>query len=200
MFRPSFELIWSCVVSGYSRVRRQQLVQEAEGYIDLAMCMADRWTLDDGHRSRLAKRSITTLDLLDPEQLDHPRVLYLRGQAFRLMHRFQDALPPLQRASELEPDNIHINLAIGWCFKRIGRVDLAIQTLEEAIEVRGDEGILHYNLACYWSLARNLGLALSHLSIAFDLEPSYRDMAIHEEDFDGLRDHPEFMILTGVIA
>jgi tetratricopeptide (TPR) repeat protein len=175
-------------------------VQEAEGYIDLAMCLADMWSLDDQHRGRLAKRAICTLDLLDTEQMDHPRVLYLRGQAYRLMHRYQNALPPLQRASELEPENVHINLAIGWCFKRIGRIDLAIQALEEALEVRGDQGILHYNLACYWSLARNLGLALSHLSIAFDLEPNYRDMAINEQDFDGLRDHPEFMILTGVIV
>ena len=187
-------------VSGYSRVRRQQLVQEAEGYIDLAMCLSDKWALDDAHRARMAIRSIAALDLLEHEQMDHPRVLYLRGQAFRLMHRYHDALLPLQRASELDPENVHISLAIGWCFKRIGRINEAIQALEEALEVRGDEGILHYNLACYWSLEQNLGLALSHLSIAFDLEPAYRDMALEEEDFDGLRDHPEFMILTGVIV
>ena len=187
-------------MSGYSRIRRQQLVQEAEGYIDLAMCLSDRWSLDDSHRVRMANRSIAALDLLDAEQMDHPRVLYLRGQAYRLMHEYRHALPPLQRASELDPENIHVNLAIGWCFKRIGRIEAAIQALEEALEVRGDEAILHYNLACYWSLAQNLGLALSHLSIAFDLEPDYRDMALGEEDFDGLRDHPEFMILTGVIA
>ncbi|MCA9214227.1 MAG: tetratricopeptide repeat protein [Planctomycetales bacterium] len=187
-------------MSGYSRIRRQQLVQEAEGYIDLVMCLSDKWALSDDYRSTLAKRSLRVLDLLDDCQSDHPRVLYLRGQAYRLMHRYRDAIAPLQRASELDPDNMHVNLALGWCFKRIGRIDSAIQALEEAIELYNNEGILHYNLACYWSLARNLGLALSHLSIAFDLEPSYREMAQYEEDFDALRDHPEFMILTGAIA
>ena len=192
--------VGAVTVTGYTRVRRQQLVQEAEGYIDLAMCLSDKWALNDTNRARMAERSIKTLDCLEPDQMDHPRVLYLRGQAFRLMHRYRDALSPLQRASELDPENVHMNLAIGWCFKRIGRIDAAIQSLEEALEVRSDEGILHYNLACYWSLAQNLGLALSHLSIAFDLEPDYREMALEEEDFDGLRDHPEFMILTGVIV
>lgn len=184
----------------YSRIRRQQLMQEAEGYIDLAMCFADQWPLKANLKHRLARRALATIDQLDPQQLDHPRVLYFRGQAFRLIQRFQDAIPPLQRAYQLEPENIHLNLSLAWCYKRIGRIDLAIQSLEEALETHGDRDILHYNLACYWSLTHHVGLTLIHLARALEINPDYRDSISEEPDFDTVRNHPEFLTLTGVIV
>ncbi|HEY2413907.1 MAG TPA: hypothetical protein VGI40_16770, partial [Pirellulaceae bacterium] len=60
--------------------------------------------------------------------------------------------------------------------------------------------IVHYNLACYWSLAGNVKLAVAYLSQAFDLEPEYRDLVQHEADFDAIRNHPHFQALTAVIV
>ncbi len=116
------------------------------------------------------------------------------------MERFREAIVPLQRASTAQPENIHIHLAIGWCQKRLGRLDLAIQALEDAMEFSPDEGIIHYNLACYWSLAKNKGLALQYLSQSFDLDPNYRDLVAHERDFDPIRTDRDFQMLTSVIV
>ena len=48
-------------------------------------------------------------------------------------------------------------LALGWCYKRIGRIDLAIESLEEALSIEPNDALIHYNLACYWSGPGNMG-------------------------------------------
>jgi tetratricopeptide (TPR) repeat protein len=189
------------VVSSYSRIRRQQLIQEAEGYLDLAMFFADQWPLDQTKRDRLAERALEALGDMPTDQGQDAHSLYLRGLAYRIMRRYHEAIPPLKTAGEIDPENIHVNLAIAWCYKRVGRIDLAIQALEEALEVNAAEGILYYNLACYWSLANHVGLALAYLAKAFELDSNYRDRVVEEPDFEPLRDHPEFQsLLSGVIV
>ena len=187
-------------MSCYSRIRRQQILQEAEGYIDLIRCLADRWTLKDELRHRLAHRAVLTLDRLEGTESLHYQALYLRGQACRLLGNYEAAIESLVAAHELDSENVHINLALAWCYKRIDRIDLAIQTLEEALEVDSELAILHYNLACYWSLARHAGLTLIHLSRAIEIDPAYRDTIPVEEDFDPVRDHPEFLALSTAVV
>ena len=84
--------------------------------------------------------------------------------------------------------------------ERCRRLDLAIQSLEEALEADASQAIIHYNLACYWSLAGNVKLAVAYLSQAFDLEPEYRELVLREPDFDPIRNHPHFQALTSVIV
>lgn len=181
-------------------IRKQRRLRAAEGYLDLIMVFADRWPLDAEKRDRLAHRALEHLDRFPPDDHYLAHVAFLRGQAFRAMERYSDAIEPLQEAAALEPENIHAHLALGWCFKRIERIDLAIQALEDAIEVAPDEGIIHYNLACYWSLADNKGLAIQYLLQSFDLDDHYRELVAEETDFDPIRDDPEFQMFTGVIA
>ena len=93
---------------------------------------------------------------------DH--ALYLQGESLRALGRFREALEPLtKRAARDSPNNVHVWLALGWCHKRSGRLDLAIESLEEALAAEPNDALVHYNLACYWSLANNQapGLELS---------------------------------------
>lgn len=187
-------------MSNYSRIQRQQLLREVEGYLDLAMVLADRYPLNPATRDRIAMRALNTLDRLEPETQNSSIGLHLRGQAYRAMERYQEAVGPLTAAKEADPENIHILLALGWCHKRLDRIDSAIEALEDALAVCPDEAIIHYNLACYWCLANNIPLALVYLSQSFDLDPDYREMVENEPDFDPMRDHPEFVALLNVIA
>ena len=120
--------------------------------------------------------------------------------ARRIPRPGRPAGPVLREAAEIEPQNIHIRLSLGWCYKRCRRLDLAIQALEEALEADASHAIIHYNLACYWSLAGNVKLAVAYLAQAFDLEPEYRDLVQDERDFDPIRNHPHFQALTAVIV
>jgi tetratricopeptide (TPR) repeat protein len=122
------------------------------------------------------------------------------GEAFRELSRYEEALLPLERSADLMPDDIQVWLALGWCYKRTGQLAKAIESLEKALIVDSSEAILHYNLACYWSLARNRTLALQYLSRALEIDCNFRDMIGSEHDFDALRQDADFIAMTSVVA
>lgn len=182
------------------RIRRQHLLREAQGYLELALLYADCWALDQERIEILAERSLDCLDELEKKYGSSVQVLYFKGEVYRLLQKYSQAIFFLQEAHRIEPQNTESLLALGWCYKRTGRLDLAVAVLEEAIEVDYSLGIAHYNLACYWALAGQAELAIKHLSVAFDVEPDYRHYAAEESDFDSIRCHPGFQTLTALIV
>lgn len=184
----------------FEELKRRQRIRIAEGYLELLLGFPEKWQPGVKHRDQLARRALQVLQGLTTTERTRGHVEYLRGQAYRVMENFQDAILPLQRAATADPENLQVHLALGWCFKRVGRLDLAIQTLEEVMEFAPEDGIVHYNLACYCSLIGNKPQALQYLSQAFELEPKYRDMVSNEPDFDPLRNDPDFRGLLTVIV
>jgi tetratricopeptide (TPR) repeat protein len=187
-------------VSAYHRIRRKQLLREAEGYLELITVLEDRWPLSRGRREAVASRALETLDRLPRRDRERSEVVMLKGMLLRAVERYDEAIGPLKSAAESDPDNVQIWLALAWCYKRIGRLDMAIQSLEEALCADSSDAIVHFNLACYWSLAHNAKLAVAYLARAFDIDSNYRDLVDDEADFDPIRNHPEFMALTSVIV
>lgn len=184
----------------FRRIRQNQVMREAEGYLELATVLADRWPLPAEVRDPLAKRALQLLSGLRSVTARRAQWYYLKGQAYRTMERYHDAIKPLEKAAELDSGCISAWLALGWCYKRSGRLDKAIEALEAALDVSDSEAIIHYNLACYWSLADNVKLAVVYLSRALDIDPDYRDLIPTERDFDPIRHLPEFQALTTVIV
>jgi tetratricopeptide (TPR) repeat protein len=166
----------------YLRERIRRVRREAEGYLELGM---PRHALDALQRSG---------------KLVHgdARGCYLMGESLRELHRFREAIFPLRRSVELIPDDVHAWLALGWCYKRVGKLQRAIESLEYAVDVEPGCAILHYNLACYWSLAHNSRLALRYLTNALDIDGNFRDFISDEPDFDPVRNDPMFRILTQI--
>lgn len=179
-----------------SRIHRQQLLREAEGYLDLITVFGGRWEVTKEVRDNLCKRAIVTLDKIAEPGGMAAQVYFLHGQARRHLGHLQDAVTFFCAAAEHEPSNVHVYLALAWCYKRIRRVDLAIESLEAAMQEDPALAILHYNLACYWALVGNVKCAVRFLHQAFDLEPNYRDLVSAESDFDPIRHHPQFLSLT----
>jgi len=120
----------------------------------------------------------------------------LTGEALRALERYREALKPLEVAAALRPGDIGVAIALGWCYKRTHRLAQAIDALERAVRSNPDEPLLHYNLACYWSLADNAAKALDELAMALELDPDLRALIADESDFDTLRGNPEFERLT----
>jgi tetratricopeptide (TPR) repeat protein len=83
-------------------------------------------------------------------------------------------------------------MALGWCYKRTNRLAQAIDALERALRQSPEEPLLHFNLACYWSLAGQQQQALLELTAAIEREPALRALAETEADLDPLRSHPGF--------
>mgnify|MGYP002622756173 CR=1 FL=1 len=167
-----------------SRDRSRRLALEAEGYLELGM-----------HEHALG----SLMQLEESGALD-AHSIYLKGETLRSLQRYEEAIGELRRASRFIPDDIHILLALGWCYKRTGQLQRAIDSLEDALIVEPGEALVHYNLACYWSLAENKTRALSFLATALEIDSSYRDLIDAESDFDPLRSDPDFLALTSVIV
>lgn len=159
-------------------------MEEADGYIELGMME---------HALRALQRRGALVHA-------NGRACYMLGEALRELARYEEALVPLERSASLLPDDIHVLMALGWCYKRTGQLGRAIDSLQKAVRIDPSEAVLHYNLACYWSLARNRTLALKHLSQALDIDSNFRDLIADETDFNPIRHDHEFQLLTGAIA
>jgi tetratricopeptide (TPR) repeat protein len=153
-----------------------RLLEQAEGYL----------ILDLPHRA---------LEILQSRD-EWPGHLFpasfLKGEAFRALGRYREALRPLETAASLQPDHLGVAVSLGWCYKRTHRLAQAIEALERATESHPSEPLLLYNLACYWSLAGDREKAINKLQRAVDLDPEFQRKLIHEPDFDPIRSEPRF--------
>lgn len=167
-----------------ARIQLQRACVEAEGYLELG----------------LPQQALHALQRRGQLVHGDARGCYLLGETLRELRRYRDAVYPLRRCQELLPDDMHVALALGWCLKRTGRLHEAITALERVVKVEPEEAILHYNLACYWSLAHNRSQALQHLAYAIEIDGNFRDLVADEPDFDPLRDDPLFQTLTAALG
>lgn len=186
-----------------SQVQRQQNIRMAEGYLDLATALDDpaqSCRLRPSLRERLADLSIKSLEKIKSPLGHRPYILFLKGQACCTANRFEKAIRYLKRSGKLDPDYLHTYLALGWCYKRTGRLEMAIESLQTAVELDSECAIAHYNLACYCALNRSVDLALMHLSFALDLNPEYREHIANESDFDAIRENPRFASIVSAVV
>lgn len=179
-----------------TRTQRRQLLQEAEGYLELAVCLDDRWPLDDEHRFHLTGRCLETLDKIEDAKGRRALICYLRGQALRISNQFEEAIEALEQSWHLESHNVHTCLALGWCYKRTGRLEEAVEAMQLGLSVQPESAILHYNLACYFAILELPQKAVKHLAQAFKINESLKNLVDDEADFDPIRKNPSFMRLT----
>ncbi len=175
----------SAVVSAKSKILQQRLILEAEGYLELGMpCQA--W------------QALKRIDA--PLKRFAGHVAYLRGESLRELDQFDEALPQLLQAAEQAPENIAVWVGIGWCYKRMEQLPRAMDALLSALRQHPEEPILHYNLACYQSLAGMTDRALKSLTHAVKLDSTYRELAHEESDFEPIRHVRQFQELIRLIA
>ncbi len=187
-------------MSGPHRIHRQQIIREAEGYLELVTAYGEDSAPALPLKQRMCQRSLDLLNRLPDAGSERGHALYLKGQVLRTLERYAEAIGPLRDAAQLDPENLHIWLALGWCYKRTGRLDLAIEALEEGVAADPTQAIVYYNLACYWSLARNKRNALEYLHQALTLDPDFRLLLDQEHDFDPIRNDPAFQALVTVVV
>lgn len=75
---------------------------------------------------------------------------------------------------------------------RSGDEDRGRKELKAALAEHPDEWQGHYTAACFESLTGHRDAAVEHLRRAIELSPEARELAQADEDFDSIRDDPEF--------
>ena len=166
------------VSPGYDRIKRQ--LGEAEGYLMLGM----------------PQKALAILEARDDWATMQFEAALLTGEALRTTGRHREALKPLEVAASLRPGDVGVAIALGWCYKRTQRLAQAIDALSRAVRHKPNEPLLHFNLACYWSLASNPAKAVQALAVALQLDPDLRGSVASELDFDPLRGNPDFERIT----
>jgi tetratricopeptide (TPR) repeat protein len=119
----------------------------------------------------------------------------LSGEAYRQKEEYEAALQHFERVLAAGESNLELRMSMAWCYKRVGRLDRAIEAMRAAYRDSPKEAVVLYNLACYLSLAGERDEALSWLGRAFRLDPKYRELVASEPDFDPIRNHPDFLQL-----
>lgn len=175
-----------------TRPRSLGRLSEAEGLIDLITATASRLGLRPSLRRRVARRALALAWPLEPTPETAWRRDLAIGQALRLMGRYQQAVGPLWSTVRRNPESSQGWIALGWCLKRLGKIDRAAAVLAKATTAIPDDPTLHYNFACYLSLLGQAEFAISELLWALDLNPDYRRRLAKERDFDSLRGMPAF--------
>ena len=180
--------------------RRRQLLENAEGFLELGMALEASVTLDSATLDKLSHRTLACLNEIQQPMGYKPYVLFLKGQACRLASRHAQAIQYFEQSRRIDPENIHLYFSLAWSYKRVGRILEAIECMQRAVELDAESGIAHYNLACYYALDEQVESALMHLSYAFELNHEYREMAQFETDFDLIRSDPRFSSMTSIVV
>jgi len=159
---------------GADRIVRQ--LDEAEGYLMLDM----------------PRRALEILRSRDDWATMKFEASLLTGEALRALGKYREALEYLETAAALRPTDLGVAMALGWCYKRTHRLAQAIDALDRAVRQHPDEALLHYNLACYWSLAGNAARSIRSLLVALSLNADLAGQIPAEPDFDPIRGEAEF--------
>lgn len=99
---------------------------------------------------------------------------YMLGKSFEKEEKEKLALPYLQRAAELAPEDVQIRLSYGILLCKLEMFDVAKNELEYVLERDEKNADAHYNLGVLYAVStKNTEKALHHLEQAFTIEPSY---------------------------
>lgn len=185
-------------MNAMTSLRRRAILREASGYIELAELLLEPDGPTPPNSQKLLLHALRLIDQLPEPTRSKEEAKLLEGEALRALGRWQEAIAPLTTASRESPQRLEAWLGLGWCYKRLGRLDEAIAVLEQGLAAAPKQPILHYNLACYHSLAGNASTAVEHLTQAISKDGRFRALTEVERDFDPIRTDPRFQAVTSV--
>jgi len=123
---------------------------------------------------------------------EDPATLGNRGLTLNRLKRHEEALAHFNRALELRPDDASTIDNRGIALLRLNRHEEALADFNRCLELKPDDPTALYNRACYFSLAGRYEDALADLAQAIARQEENRGDAREDEDFEGLRNHPEW--------
>lgn len=178
------------------RVGQQHLLRQAAGFLELGELLVEPDKPVPAASAAVLQRALHAIENIEPPLRQKPETLLLEAETLRALGQFEAALPLFRRAAAAVPKRIEPWLGIGWCLKRLGRLGEAIEQLQAGVKASPRQPVLHYNLACYLSLASDVQPAVEHLTKAITFDRRFRDLTQVEPDFDPIRSDPRFVAAT----
>lgn len=102
--------------------------------------------------------------------------LWLEGSSYFRDHDFKSAIPPYQKALDLEKQNRTLSDTywkvlidnLGMAYGITGNLDKAKDTFEYGISKAPDYPMFYYNMACTFAEKEDMDKAIEYLKLAFD--------------------------------
>ncbi len=141
---------------------------------------------------------------LDPETRSAINIL---PQVYTSLGREEDALRAYGRMFEwatrhleLYPDDLNVRLTAATGLLALGQRDKAFAAVEMVLDSAADDGLLLYNVACFYSLAGEVDLAIDAMEKSVAAGKTDVEWLRQDSDLDNIRDDPRFQELVDRMA
>ncbi len=114
-------------------------------------------------------------------QVSNVLALKYLGQAYQKMHKYSDAIPSLQKAMEIKPDDKEVLFALGECFYEIGQTEKCLKILDR---LRADPsfgaqsslytGMIRAKAGQYKEAKEDFTIGLKHMNVPLDIANDLR--------------------------
>ncbi|MFF2754223.1 tetratricopeptide repeat protein [Psychrobacillus sp. NPDC058041] len=150
----------------------------ATAYYSLANLYYDAERFDEA--AKLYEKAISN-------GIEGPDAYFMLGKSFEKTGQIKLSLPYLQRAYELDSNDIQIKLTYAIALASFEMFKEAEPILKEILEEEAENADAHYNLGVLYAVSTpNTEAALYHLKQAFTIQPTY-DQARYVHDMISLR-------------
>lgn len=160
-----------------SVLQTRRRIEAARGYLALGMpdhALAELAAVKDRHRHRF-------------------ELFQLRGDAYRSLERWAEAISAYIRALAERPDALPVLMATAECYRRLGKIDRAVTAMEEANRISPNEPAVLFALSRYYLIAGHMPRAFQWLGLAIRRCPEIAAFAAEDADFASIKAHPQFL-------
>ena len=131
------------------------------------------------------------------------RALRLLPQIYRSLGREKDSIAASERRLvlaekrlELHPEDVYTLLDGAYSLADLGKRERSLEWAARVLEAQTDDGLILYNLACFFSIAGEIEPALDALERSYEAGLSDPDWMAQDSDLDNLRDQPRYKALV----
>ena len=140
------------------------------------------------------------IELEGPEDFFAPLDYENRASSYEALGKFDLAIRDLKTIQEIRPKGPSKMPQIAELYGKLGRYDQAIACYDKAAALKlgkYDARRVYYGRALAYAAKGNAGKAMGDLRRAVQLDPGYKAIARSDQGFASLRNHPDFIKLTG---
>jgi TolB-like protein/Flp pilus assembly protein TadD len=131
------------------------------------------------------------------------RALRLLPQVYRSLGRSEDAsaanerrLILAEKRLELHPEDVYTLLDGAYSLADLGKRERSLEWAARVLEAQTEDGLILYNLGCFFSIAGESENALDALERSYEAGLSDPDWMAQDSDLDNIRDLPRYKSLV----
>lgn len=129
---------------------------------------------------------------LDPQNY---KAINSKGATYAFQGRYSEGVELIQQSIKLKPDYVYAHFNLGLAYELARKYDESIEAYKKALELDDKDVWSYYGIASIYGRKGDVENVIKWLRPAMHLEPDVKAVARDEEDFDPVRNNPQFQAL-----